>query len=254
MTAKTLMKRVAKRFSDILGDSLTGVYVHGSLAFGCCNAGSDIDFIAVTERPLSPDEKIQLITALAELSEYAPEKGFEMSVVLRSDCVNFIYPTPFQLHYSEAYREDVAKDISGFCEKLNGTDHDLAAHFTVLREVGYSVCGAELSEVFGEVPREYYLDSIMRDISGAAEDIEYNPVYYILNLCRVMGYLESGKVMSKKQGAMWAKKHLPPVLADMAATARECYLSGEPFPQDEDIPLGFFAEYMLDKIREKTGG
>ncbi len=247
MTAKELLQKISAEYSVILGEKLVGIYVHGSLAFGCYNEKtSDIDFIAAVNEPLSLNEKTALITVLMKLEQYAPEKGFEMSVVLSEHCKSFVYPTPFELHYSIAYREDALSDTEGFAERMHGKDYDLAAHFTVIREVGFAVCGAEVSEVFGEVPREHYLDSITRDISGAAEDSEYNPVYYTLNLCRVLAYKRGAGVLSKAQGAEWASGNIPPVFAAVAAEAVNSYRTGEPFP--EDMPITAFAEYMLSEI------
>lgn len=247
MTAKELLQRAAEEYSAILGEKLVGIYVHGSLAFGCYNEKtSDIDFIAAVNQPLFLEEKSAIIKALLELEQYAPEKGFEMSVVLTEHCRNFVYPTPFELHYSVTYREDALSDTEGFAERMHGKDYDLAAHFTVLREVGFAVRGAEIAEVFGDVPREHYLDSITRDISGAAEDIEYNPVYYTLNLCRVLAYKRGAGVLSKLQGAEWASGNIPPVFAAIADEALDCYRTGEQFP--EDMPITAFAEYMLNEI------
>lgn len=247
MTAQKLLQKIAEEYNAILGGKLAGIYVHGSLAFGCYNEkSSDIDFIVAVNEPLSLEEKKSIIASLSELEQYAPEKGFEMSVVLAEHCKDFVYSTPFELHYSAAYRQDAADDIEGFCERMHGKDHDLAAHFTVMREVGFAVCGEPISEMFGEVPREHYLDSITRDIAGAAEDIEYNPVYYTLNLCRVLSYIENGAVLSKEQGAQWAMGNVPPVFSAVISEALNSYRTGKPFP--EDMPITAFAEHMLSRI------
>lgn len=247
MTAKELLKKTAEEYKRILGGKFVGVYAHGSVAFGCFNEkNSDIDFIAVVNQPLSNGEKTELINALIKLEEYAPEKGFEMSVVLSQHCEDFVYPTPFELHYSAAYREDAMADAESFAERMHGNDHDLAAHFTVIKAVGFAVCGEEISEAFGEVPKEHYLDSIKRDIGDAAEYIGYNPVYYTLNLCRVLAYKRGAGVLSKEQGAQWAGENIPPLYAVVANEALNCYRTGAIF--DEDMPLMAFVEYMLNEI------
>ncbi len=247
LTANELLEKVAEKYKEILGNNLVGIYVHGSLAFGCYNDKvSDIDFIVVVYEPLSVEEKTELIKALTALERYAPEKGFEMSVVLKEHCSEFAYPTPFELHYSAAYRKDALDDSGRFAESMHGADHDLAAHFTVIKEVGYKVCGAEIDEIFGKVPREYFLDSIKRDIADAAEYIGYNPVYYALNLCRVLAFVKTGAVVSKVQGAEWAIENIPPVYAAIASEALSRYNTSEPFP--EDMPIAAFAEYMLNEI------
>jgi hypothetical protein len=72
---------------QILGDKLTGLYVHGSLAFGCFRwETGDIDYLAVVKEPLSTAEKVGLIEALLRMDRAAPPKGLEMSVVLEQHC------------------------------------------------------------------------------------------------------------------------------------------------------------------------
>lgn len=253
MKVDNLLKKLTRELCSILSAGLVGVYVHGSVAFGCYNPKmSDIDLIVVVKRPISLAKKIKIITTLMDLEKKAPEKGIEMSVVTENKCRNFVYPTPFELHYSMAYRADCEKDIEGFCRKMNGVDPDLAAHFTVIRKAGYAAFGKKIDDVFGKIPEEYYLDSITQDISGAADDIEYNPVYYILNLCRVLAYVREGRVCSKEQGGLWVIKHCPDAYSFVIAQALECYRTAERFP--EDFPLRSFAEYMLDEIQKADIG
>ena len=154
------------------------------------------------------------------LDENCPSKGLEMSVVLDEVCKPFVYQTPFELHFSNTHKERCKSDLAEYCRNMNGVDKDLAAHFTVINKVGMTLCGKEISEVFEAVPKRDYVDSIWYDIENAAEEIEENPVYIILNLCRVLAYLEDDVVLSKKQGGEWGIEKLP-------------------------------AEYMLSRIKEK---
>lgn len=41
---------------------------------------------------------------------------------------------------------------------MHGVDRDLAAHITVVRQVGITLCGKNIREVFGEIPKADYLD------------------------------------------------------------------------------------------------
>lgn len=41
-----------------------------------------------------------MIRYLLEMKPLIPRKGLEMSVVLEEDVRNFLYPTPFELHFS----------------------------------------------------------------------------------------------------------------------------------------------------------
>ena len=54
-----------------------------------------------------------------------------MSIVKRSVCRPFVYPTPFELHFSIMHLEWYRKDPHDYIENMKGTDKDLAAHMMV---------------------------------------------------------------------------------------------------------------------------
>lgn len=251
MNEKELLARIAQEYQRILGPKLTGIYVHGSIAFGCFRwEKSDIDFLVVVEKPLTQAEKEALILVLLEMDSLAPPKGFEMSVVLRSACMPFMDPTPFELHYSNAHRAKYQQDLSGTCQMMHGDDPDLAAHMTVVGSVGIALCGLPAKQVFAPVPRESYLRSIWYDIEGAPEDIVRDPVYYVLNLCRVLACAEEGLVLSKEQGGEWGMGRLTEEQA-LIASALKAY-RGETAMEASAESLRGFAEKMLARIRQNA--
>lgn len=243
-----LLHVIAGEYRKILGDKLVGIYVHGSIAFGCFRwEKSDIDFLVVTEEIPTREEKERLMEVLMNLEKEAPPKGFEMSVVLEKNCVSFVYPTPFELHFSNAHRESCRKDLKAYCRSMNGTDKDLAAHFTVIRAVGIVLYGKEIAAVFGDVPREDYLDSIKCDVADSENEMMENPVSIILNLCRVLAYMEENLVLSKEQGGLWGLKNLPACYRSVIQAALEAYGSDEYFSADGEL-LKNFSKYMKEQI------
>jgi len=252
-----LLQKIKTSYQSILQDKLVGIYVHGSIAFQCFTwENSDIDFLVIVKRPLSQAEKEALISTLISLDEYAPKKGFEMSVVLQSNCKPFVYPTPYELHYSNSYRERYREDLSGLCESLHGEDKDLASHITVINAVGFPLCGPAVSEVFSPVPKTDYLDSLLYDVGDAEEEICENPVYFILNLCRVVAYVEADLVLSKSQGGEWGLAHLPENYRHLIRAALRVYSADKAGEADTDEVwkaqrdvLTEFAGVMLEKIR-----
>ena len=245
-----LLQRIKTEYLRILGDKLAGIYVHGSLAFGCYRREvSDIDFLVTLNAPLLQTEKEQMISALLALDEQAPPKGFEMSAVLCSVCAPFRYPTPYELHYSNAYRQRYTDDLAGTCRDLNGCDADLAAHITVTRQVGIALYGPPPCEMFAPVPKECYLDAIWQDICDAQEGIRRDPVYYVLNLCRVLAYVQDGAVLSKEQGGEWGMGHLKED-QNLIAAALECY-RGQP-PKHTMDGLEKYAQKVTGLIRQNS--
>lgn len=244
-----LLNQIKHACQQTLGDALAGVYVHGSIAFGCFTwETGDVDFLIVVHRSITHDEKVSLMKALLDLEASAPPKGLEMSVVLLSACRQITHPAPYELHYSSAYRESCRADVAAHCERLHGCDVDLAAHFTVVRAAGYALCGLPVEAVFAPVPREAYVDSIMRDIESAREDIIANPVYVALNLCRVLAYLHDGLVLSKKQGGAWGIKHLPEAYHVLIQAALDAYEHRRASSDLSDFQLTGFADDMLARI------
>ena len=242
----------ARRCHDILGENLVGAYLHGSLAMGCFNpAKSDIDLIIVTEREPEAEAKRRLMEMALALDEAGPGKGIEFSVVCREVCDPFIYPTPFTLHYSRMHTVWYRKDPDDYLAKMNGVDPDLAAHFTILRHRGKALYGKPVKEVFGEVPREAYLDSIVKDVENAREDILGDPVYAALNLCRVLAFASDGVVLSKREGGEWGMDRLPEEYRGVVSGALAAYNSDAAMPLNEPTAARF-AAYMLQEIKKRV--
>lgn len=255
-----LLRRLAETSQAIFGENLTGVYLHGSAAMGCFQEEkSDLDLILVVEEDIPDTEKLQFMEHVIKWNEEAPAKGIELSIVKRRFCRPFVYPTPFELHFSEAHLWWYRENPRGYVEKMKGVDKDLAAHFTIIREYGIVLYGRPVAEVFGEVPREDYLDSIVADIADAGKEILENPVYIILNLCRVLAYLageddsqSAGPViLSKKTGGEWGLRTLPERFWGILEEALRCYRDGSEMQVEPEAGKAF-ADYMLSAIKKAS--
>lgn len=252
MNEHQILDRIKTSYQKILTHELTGIYVHGSIAFGCFNWDtSDIDFLVVVRDTLSFHTRMELLKVLLDLEPQCPPKGLEMSVVPESVCRDFQYPTPFLLHYSKAHHDRCAADLQKYCLDMHGADKDLAAHFTVIRKAGIAIYGKRIPDVFSEVPKEDYLDSIRYDVADAAKEIGKNPVYMILNLCRVLAYIRDGKVLSKKEGGQWGMENLPEGYQGLISGAAYSYCNNRPFPMNLEACQGF-AGYMIKQIFPET--
>ena len=130
---QTFLDTFAAETVRILGDRLTGVYLHGSAVMGCFNGSkSDIDLLVVTKDGLSSPVKRQYMDMAVQMNEQAPAKGIEFSILREDVCRPFVYPTPFELHFSIAHLAWYRADPEDYIAKMNGTDRDLAAHAAIL--------------------------------------------------------------------------------------------------------------------------
>lgn len=245
----SITKSFVEQSQNILGDNLVGIYLHGSAAMGCFNAQkSDIDLLVVVNTDIPDEIKRRYMDMVVELNTHAPEKGIELSIVRKDVCRPFIYPTPFELHFSNTHLEWYQTDPSDYIEKMKGTDKDLAAHFTIIYHRGKCLCGKEIKDVFEKVRREYYFDSIWFDVEDAEKDIMSNPVYFILNLCRVLAYGEDGLILSKQEGGKWGLDNVSEIYHPLILQALNEYSSDEPIKPDRDCACKY-AAYMIKRIR-----
>ena len=160
-------------------------------------------------RSCAGGDKRAYMEMTVDYNALGPAKGIEMSIVLREVCKPFVYPTPYELHFSAGHLKWYKDDPDDYICRMNGTDKDLAAHFTIINKRGKCLYGAPIEDVFAEVPSGDYMDSIWSDVEGAAEEIANYPMYLILNLTRVFAYREEELVLSKKEGGVWALNKLP---------------------------------------------
>ncbi|MCM3630826.1 DUF4111 domain-containing protein [Paenibacillus glycanilyticus] len=242
--------KAVNAFKAVLKENLTGIYLHGSLAMGCYNPErSDIDLILVAKEKLSGEEVLSITRQVLLLHEDSPGgTGMELSIILESYVLDFVYPTPFEYHYSEHHRERYQADPGYLCGGID--DPDLAAHLTVIYHRGLTLWGVPVQELFQPIESRYYIQSILQDVSEAAAEITGSPVYYALNLCRVLFYLREGAVSSKKEGGEWGLKALPDKYHFIIRTCLDEYSgNGLGNPQRlDDEQLVEFAEYMLGEI------
>ncbi|MCR4690511.1 MAG: DUF4111 domain-containing protein [Lachnospiraceae bacterium] len=248
---EALRDTFVKQTREIIQDNLTGIYLHGSAVMGCYNPQkSDLDFIIVVKDSMSDAVKKAYMDMVVELNGKGPAKGIEMSIVRQSVCRPFVYPTPFELHFSVAHHDWYEKNPDDYISKMKGEDKDLAAHFTIITHRGKCLYGAPIKDTFAEVPVQDYIDSIWNDIADAEEEITDNPMYLILNLARVLAYMKDGIVLSKKEGGEWALEHLPEKYHSLIQAALREYAKGADVSYDMDLAKDY-AGYMVEEIASK---
>jgi len=234
---------------QLIGEKLTGVYLHGSMVMGCFNPEkSDIDLLVVIENDLSDLQKMEFMKQVVKLNGQSPAKGLEFSIVKREHCKPFVYPTPFELHFSPMHLQWFLDNPENYVENMKGEDKDLAAHFTIINKYGVVSYGERIEHVFGAVAKKDYLDSIWSDVEGARKKIEEEPVNMILNLCRMLAVLKDDLYLSKQSGGAWGIAHITERYHSLIIQALDCYKTNHEMQADMKL-AGQFAEEMLTIIR-----
>ncbi|MGO4109648.1 aminoglycoside adenylyltransferase domain-containing protein [Paenibacillus sp. YAF4_2] len=250
MNMDTYLTKLVTTFQKVLQDNLCGIYLHGSLAMGCFNPDkSDLDILIVVKSRLSKNQQKAMTDHVLLLHDEMPNgRGIELSVVLETYVRNFVYPTPFEYHYSDYHRERYQSDPYYLCGGFE--DPDLAAHCTVVYHRGITLYGNPIQELFQPIERKYYVQSILNDIGDASTGIIDQPLYYSLNLCRVLLYLQEGTVSSKLEGGEWGLRTLPSKFHSVIHKCLEEYSGRENKLEFDNKQLVEFAEYMQNKIHQ----
>ncbi len=246
---ETITENFVCRSRKILGDNLAGIYLHGSAAMGGFHEKkSDIDLMVVVNTVVPDEIKRQYMDMVVELNASATKKGMELSIVRKSVCKPFVYPTPFELHFSIAHLQWYKTNPLEYVERMNGVDEDLAAHIMMIYHRGERLWGEEIRDVFEEPGKEFYFDSIWSDIENGEEEIRSNPTYIILNLCRVLAYKKDGLILSKREGGHWGVDHVPEKYHGLILHALDEYSSDKSMEWDEDCASDY-AAYMIGRIK-----
>ncbi|WP_161982504.1 aminoglycoside adenylyltransferase domain-containing protein [Dictyobacter alpinus] len=236
----------------MLTTNLIGIYLHGSLAMGCFNPErSDIDLLVAVQHTLSVFVKRQLITLLLESSQQP--HPIEISFLNNEQLNPYQHPVPFDLHYSESWREHYQTElINNTWQRWNdrqATDTDLDAHLTILRNRGITLYGQEYQITFPVIPSNYYVESILNDYYGERAEKQHNSVYFILNACRIHAYLQARHIYSKDEGGIYGLTTFPVQFIHPITQALDIYRGRIPARPFEDAILDTFADYMDNYIQ-----
>ena len=251
MEYESLLNEFVSQSKEIFAGHLTGIYLHGSAVMGCFNPEkSDLDLLVVIKEDIPDETKRRFMDMVVVLNERAPSKGLELSVVKEDVCNPFVYPTPFELHFSNTHLQWYQNIPQDYVKKMKGIDKDLAAHFTIIYHRGKVLYGKEIFEVFAPIPREAYLDSIWCDIENAVEEVAENPMYLTLNLCRVLAYKRDGLIVSKQEGGEWGIRNiLQPEFQELIGAALREYQSNAAMIFDVSVTREY-ASYILREIKK----
>jgi hypothetical protein len=206
-----ILKLLLPGLEHALGDNLVGVYLRGSLALGdFIPATSDIDVLAVTERPVSAaefDALVALHTQLAASSNpYA--NRMEMAYIDRAALRRF---EPGRRH-----------PTLGQGEVLAWTEHHanwIIERWTV-REHGATLCGPDPHSLIDPIAPDELRAAVRArlpdwaDWAHQPDDPDWrsprsHKAYVVETMCRALYTLARSEIPSKPRAVAWALATLP---------------------------------------------
>ncbi|MEM6498659.1 MAG: aminoglycoside adenylyltransferase domain-containing protein [Pseudomonadota bacterium] len=216
------LEEVVRIQSELLGNDLTALFLHGSLVQDDYRPGSsDIDILGAVSRPISAEQRSDLVARLKHETLRVPAHGLELIRCKRDDlraptaCV----PYDFALSTGQEW---------GLRVETEGATSDILVHMQLCRQSGIALAGPAASEVFGQVPCEWLRIGLLGELQWHREDLQTNPTGQaianaVLNAARSLQAAETGTILSKTGGALWWLSRWP---QDAAVAMAMDYRSG----------------------------
>jgi aminoglycoside adenylyltransferase-like protein len=230
------IESVAGILRNGLGDSLIGLYLHGSLATGSFRRPkSDVDLFTVVSDLPQREVLDALAAGLAAACASCPTLGgLELRIVRDGDLRPFPALGPAFLSFSHGAWVERGPDID-----LAGLPHlEFATVSAAARKHGIALHGPPADNGIAPIPWDAYVASVMDDLRWIVEGehVLLTPIYAVLNLCRtlaVLTYGEDSRLPDKDAGTWWALAHLPPEHHPIIRRAHDAYTSADPISYEE---------------------
>lgn len=203
-----ILARLATGLDGILGDTLVGFYLTGSLTYGDFDRGSsDIDYLVILERTITEDERRALIGLHVEIGQRFPEwrERIEGSYITR-DMLSSIEPPPMGRPYVNG---------GAFWGPDPPYGNEWLLNLYVLRECGSALIGPPPARLVGPIAIADVREASRRDLveewlpkadDPSAFDDSHFQAYVTLTLCRILHRAANDVVASKRVAAAWVKE------------------------------------------------
>ncbi|HMO11470.1 MAG TPA: DUF4111 domain-containing protein [Actinotalea sp.] len=244
----TAVARVLASVVDV-----TAAWLHGSAVAGGLPPDSDLDVLAVVERPLRPAERTEVLSGVLRLSgraaEHGPARPVELTVVVRSDVVPWRYPPTCDLQYGEWLRAAV---LAGR-PPARGAEPDLAVALTDVRGRGLPLIGPPPDAVLDPVPPSDLRAAMVDTVPGLLADLVGDERNVLLTLARIVTTLDTWVIEPKDVAGRAVAPLLPRPSAQLLQLAASAYLGDA--ADDWSARRGEAreaAELLVHLIRDRT--
>jgi hypothetical protein len=206
-----VLELLATGLKELLGNQLVGLYLTGSLTYGDFDKGSsDIDFLAVLNKPLN-DQQLETIKTLHQkIGEAVPfwAKRLEGS-----------YVTTEMIKTKDAQKKQ-RPYVNGGKVNLYKYGSEWTINLYALQETGVAIVGVEPSIMFPKVTikdvREASKQDLLKDWQPKLDDPNaFNPkdydgnhlkAYAVLTMCRILHRAKNDGIASKRVASNWVKE------------------------------------------------
>ena len=206
-----------------LQSAVAGAYLFGSAVTGGLKPDSDLDILILTQAPMSPEARLNLLDGLRQVSGNPANdhslRPLEVTVIVLADLKPWHYPPAADVVYGEWLREYV--EAGNIPQPTADPDLTLVLATALRRHLVLS--GPPLEQYLDEIPatdiRRAIIDSLPALIAGQTGD-ERN---VMLTLARMWYTLATGNIVPKDVAAHWALPQLPAPHRPILTAALDAY-------------------------------
>ncbi|OUC95868.1 aminoglycoside adenylyltransferase family protein [Streptomyces swartbergensis] len=228
-----------------LGDSLLGIYLHGSATLGGLRPHSDIDVLAVVRDRTTHAQRRALVEELLKVSGMGGRRNVELIVVVRDDVRPWRYPPTCDFLYGDWLRADYERGVTPGPEP----SPDLAPLLTMVLRADAPLLGPPPANLLDPVPHEDLRRAIVAGVPELMDELHTDTRNVLLTLARIWTTLVTGTIRSKDAAAEWALDRLPAEHRPVLDRARAVYL-GEEAERWDDLAPRPCAEFLTRMITE----
>ena len=193
-----------------LDEELLGLALFGSAVSSGLRPSSDVDLLAVIDRPTTDDAKRRLIDNLLPISgsraAMGPARSIEMTIVVRSAVRPWRYPPLVDFQYGDWLRADFER---GALCPWHVPNPDLAILLTSALQASQSLHGPPIAGFLDPVPREDLVRAMLDELPGLLVDLDEDTRNVLLTVARIWTTLATGEIRSKDAAADWVLEQLP---------------------------------------------
>lgn len=205
-TVNEFLEMLLANVRESLGDRITGIYLHGSLANGGFDEHSDIDVIVMTRGSL-PDDRFEALRDMHQrIARLDSPWALQLEVAyIPQDLLCQAAPPVTQYPHLDRGPGEVLHKM------VPDLDWNITRH--VLRERGIILTGPDPKTFLEPVPAEELRLAVRRGIPVWFTPILNDPseiskrgdqAFFVLTTCRMLYTLEHGEILSKPAAAEWA--------------------------------------------------
>ena len=241
----------------ILGDTVLGIYLHGSGAGEALKPASDLDVLVVTSRSLDRLERHALVAGLLPISGPRADgrRSLELTVVVQSQIRPWRYPPQADFLSGDWRRADI--EANG--PPQPGVMPNLAVEIPQVLASRNTVSGPDPEVLLDPVPVSDTVRGSLDAVPSLLSDLHEDTRNVVLTLCRIWATVATGQVMSKDAAAMWALSRLPPRDRPVLEHALHLYLTStyaeeQPWAEDLRCQVDGHVRAVLREIERVAAG